>query len=294
MPAISAGEVAERAEQAAERLRDCDLCPRQCHVDRTGGETGLCGVGPSALVSSYGPHFGEERPLVGNGGSGTVFFAGCNLGCIFCQNDDISHGLSGREVDAGELATIFLSVQENGCHNLNLVTPSHVVPQWLEALALTMEGGFSLPVVYNTGGYDAVSTLQLLDGVVDIYMPDLKFMNGEVAERLAQAPDYPKTAKQAIHEMHRQVGDLEIDAHGVARRGLLVRHLVMPHNLAGSDEALRFLADEISRSTYVNIMGQYHPCHEAWKVNELRRRPTANEMDYAFEAAGRHGLTRLD
>ncbi len=294
MPTLDAAQLAERARAAHERLRACDLCPRGCGVDRTNGEVGFCRVGARAIVASYGPHFGEERPLVGRHGSGTVFFSGCNLACEFCQNEDISHGLAGGEVTGDELAAIFLTIQRNGCHNLNLVTPTHVVPQWLDALALARAHGFDLPVVYNTGGYDRVDTLQLLAGVVDIYMPDYKFTDEAVAERLAHAPDYPTFVQAALCEMHRQTGDLETDATGVAQRGLLVRHLVMPHDLAGSREAMRFLAREISAFTYVNIMGQYHPCYHANLHDDLRRRPTVDEMQAAYDAAREFGLTRLD
>jgi putative pyruvate formate lyase activating enzyme len=294
VPAISAAEVKQRAEAARARLASCDICPRRCGVNRLRGEKGYCGVGRDALVSSHGPHFGEERPLVGRGGSGTVFFAGCNLLCLFCQNDDISHGLAGRAVSEEELARVFLAVAAEGCHNLNLVTPSHVAPQILAALARAMDAGFDLPVVFNTGGYDALETLALFDGVVDIYMPDYKFADAQVAQRLAEAPDYPEVARAALREMHRQVGDLELTDSGLARRGLLVRHLVMPHDLAGTAGAMRFLAKSISRHTYVNIMGQYRPCHLAHEDLELRRRPTAMEIEHAFAVAREAGLWRFD
>jgi len=294
MPTLTAAQVAERGRKLLAGLNDCELCPRRCDVDRTRDKLGFCRIGRQAKVSSFGPHYGEERPLVGRGGSGTVFFAGCNLACVFCQNDDISHGLAGRPVDDEQLAAIFLSVQENGCENLNLVTPTHVVAQCATALALAMERGFTLPLVYNTGGYDGLEMLRLLDGVVDIYMPDLKFMDSGVATRLAAAPDYPVVATQAIREMHRQVGDLQIDARGVADRGLLVRHLVMPNDLAGTKAAMAFLAEQVSRNTYVNVMGQYHPCYQAFQHDDLRRRPTREEMEQAFEAARNAGLTRLD
>lgn len=294
MPILTATQIRKNAEQAVKRLADCNFCPRGCRVNRLAGELGYCRIGREALVSSYGPHFGEERLLVGRGGSGTVFFAGCNLLCVFCQNEDISHGLAGHAVSDVAMSEMFFSIQEYGCHNLNLVTPSHVVPQILSALAYAMENGFRLPVVYNTGGYDRLDTLRLLEGVVDIYMPDLKFMDVEVSEKMAQAPDYPAVAQAAIKEMHRQVGDLALDARGIARRGLLVRHLVMPNDLAGTQAAMGFLAAEVSRETYVNIMGQYRPCHEAFSYPEISRRPTRDEMERAFEAARQAGLTRLD
>lgn len=294
MPGITAAQMRERAEGAAAHLAACDLCPRCCGADRPAGELGFCGIGRHALVASYGPHFGEERPLVGRGGSGTVFFSGCNLLCVFCQNDDISHSRQGREVNAEQLAGIFLAVAAAGCHNLNLVTPTHVVPQIIEALSLALAEGFELPIVYNTGGYDSPGTLRLLDGVVDIYMPDYKFSDPEPAARYLGAADYPQIVRAALKEMHRQVGDLVIDDRGVAVRGLLVRHLVMPFGRAGSEAALRFLAKEISLLTYINIMGQYHPCCRARQYDELARRPFPEELAEACAAARRVGLTRLD
>jgi len=294
MPTVSAAQLRERAEQAAAKLAACDLCPRRCGVNRTAGELGFCGIGRRAVVASYGPHFGEERPLVGRGGSGTVFFSGCNLRCVFCQNDDISHGRQGREVDEAQLAGIFLAVAAAGCHNLNLVTPSHVAPQILGGVGLALVAGFDLPVVYNTGGYDTPETLRLLEGVVDIYMPDYKFSDPEPAERYLGAPDYPIVVRAALKEMHRQVGDLVIDDRGVAGRGLLVRHLVMPFGRADSEAALRFLAEEISPRTYTNIMDQYRPCHRARQFDELARRPFPEEMAEVYAAARRVGLTRLD
>ena len=270
------------------------MCPRDCRANRLANKEGYCRTGRYSLVSSFGPHFGEERPLVGREGSGALFFAGCNLGCVFCQNEDISHGMKGRAVRDEELANMFLALAKYGCHNLNLVTPSHVAPQILSALALALENGFNLPVVYNTGGYDSAETLALFDGVADIYMPDVKFNDAGVADRFAQAPDYPQVARAALKEMHRQVGDLEIDARGIARRGLLVRHLVLPFGLAGTAEVMNFLAAEISPRTYVNIMGQYRPCFHAYQFDQLSRRPTMVEIDQAVALAKEAGLTRLD
>jgi putative pyruvate formate lyase activating enzyme len=284
----------KRAALALERLEACDMCPRDCRANRLANKEGYCRTGRYSLVSSFGPHFGEERPLVGREGSGALFFAGCNLGCVFCQNEDISHGMKGRAVRDEELANMFLALAKYGCHNLNLVTPSHVAPQILSALALALENGFNLPVVYNTGGYDSAETLALFDGVADIYMPDVKFNDAGVADRFAQAPDYPQVARAALKEMHRQVGDLEIDARGIARRGLLVRHLVLPFGLAGTAEVMNFLAAEISPRTYVNIMGQYRPCFHAYQFDQLSRRPTMVEIDQAVALAKEAGLTRLD
>lgn len=246
------------------------------------------------MVSSAGSHFGEESPLVGTHGSGTIFFSGCNLLCSFCQNYDISHLREGSEVEADRLAGAMLQLARGGCHNINLVTPSHVVPQILEALVQAVEGGLHVPLVYNTGGYDSVETLTLLDGVVDIYMPDFKFWENAWAERLCGAGDYRERAMEALREMHRQVGDLEIDEAGVAVRGLLVRHLVMPGGTAGTEGVMRFLATEISRDTYVNVMDQYRPCWEAQKTPAVNRRISREEYEQALEAARKAGLHRLD
>jgi putative pyruvate formate lyase activating enzyme len=296
------GRLTQRAEAARRALESCHLCPRGCGARRLGGETGTCGTGRHAIVSSAFPHLGEEDCLRGRRGSGTVFFSLCNLRCSFCQNADISWLRSGEECDAEELASILLSLQDRGCHNINLVTPSHVVPQVIEAVAVAAARGLRLPIVYNTGGYDAAETLHLLDGVVDVYMPDFKFWRPETADRYARAPDYPEHARQAIREMHRQVGPLRFGPDGLARRGVLVRHLVVPSHTEESAAIFEWLAREISPDTYVNVMGQYHP---AWKVGEpdgegrirfpeINRRPRAWEMRAAYDAARRAGLWRLD
>jgi len=288
------GALRERAREAVERMRRCRLCPRECAVNRLEGEQGFCQTGRKAMVSSAGPHFGEESPLVGSHGSGTIFFSSCNLLCSFCQNYDISHLREGAEVGPDALAGAMLQLARGGCHNINLVTPSHVVPQILEALVPAVEGGLDVPLVYNTGGYDSVETLRLLDGVVDIYMPDFKFWDNAWAERFCYAGDYRERATEALREMHRQVGDLEIDEAGVAVRGLLVRHLVMPGGVAGTEEVMRFLAAEISRDTYVNVMDQYRPCWEANKTPAINRRITGKEYEEALDMARKAGLHRLD
>ncbi len=287
------GELARRAERAHELLAECAICPRECRVDRLSGAVGYCGGGAHALVCSAGPHFGEERPLVGTGGSGTIFFGGCSLGCVFCQNYEISHLRRGTEVGAEELANIMLGLQARGCHNINFVTPTHFVPQILAALDLAAGRGLDVPLVYNTGGYDSVETLRLLDGVVNIYMPDAKYADGEVAQRLSGAADYPEIMRAALTEMHRQVGDLDIGADGIARRGLLVRHLVLPGGLAGTREVMDFLAS-LSRDTYVNVMAQYRPCYRAHEYPEINRHLTAEEYREAVKAAIDAGLHRLD
>jgi putative pyruvate formate lyase activating enzyme len=263
-------------------------------VDRHHGERGLCRTGDQPVVASYGPHFGEEDPLVGSRGSGTIFFTHCNLYCIFCQNYEISHGGEGEEISIPDLAAMMILLQKKGCHNINFVTPSHQVYQILEALPPAIEAGLNVPLVYNTGGYDAVETLKLLDGVIDIYMPDFKFWDPAVAAELCQGADYPEVARQAFKEMHRQVGDLVLDENGVARRGLLVRHLVLPDGLAGTREVMEFLAREISPNTYVNVMGQYRPCGRASEHASLRKFLTGLEHVEAQRLAQEAGLTRLD
>jgi len=288
------GELAARAARARERLSPCRVCPRSCGADRAGGELGDCRVGARARVASHGPHHGEEPPLSGWRGSGTIFLSGCNLRCVFCQNHDISQRRDGRETSAPELAAMMLELEAAGCHNLNWVTPSHVVPQLLEALVLAAAHGLRLPIVYNTGSYDDLETLRLLDGVVDVYLPDLKYADGEAAERYSAAPDYPAVARAALREMHRQVGDLELDASGLAVRGVLVRHLVLPNGLAGTLSSMRFLAAELSPDTYVNVMDQYRPCFRAHEHPELARRATAAELEHATQAARRAGLRRVE
>ncbi|WP_243544409.1 radical SAM protein [Pseudodesulfovibrio tunisiensis] len=288
------GELAERARRAVERLASCDLCPRLCGADRTAGQVGFCGVGRKAVVAAFNPHFGEEAVLVGERGSGTVFFAGCNLGCVFCQNHDISH-----EPDAGlpatpaELAGVMLELQKQGCHNINFVTPSHVVPQILEALPIAADHGLRLPLVYNTGAYDTVETLELLDGVIDVYMPDVKVWSRHVAGEFLLAEDYPERARAAVREMFRQVGRLATDSDGVAMRGLLVRHLVLPDDLAGTKDWMRFLSG-LSPGVHVNIMGQYRPCGRAGEISGLDRIVTRCEYLRAVEAAKLAKLACLD
>jgi putative pyruvate formate lyase activating enzyme len=288
------GELFRRASALLSALARCELCPRRCRVNRLADERGFCRTGRHAVVSSAGPHFGEEEPLVGRSGSGTLFFAHCNLRCCFCQNFEISHQGVGREIRKEELADLMLSLQERGCCNVNFVSPSHVVAQIVEALPLAVDAGLRVPLVYNTGGYDAPETLRLVEGVFDIYMPDYKFTRGDVADELAGAEDYPLRVRQAVVEMHRQVGDLYLEEDGQATRGLLIRHLVLPHGLAGSEEACRWVACRISCNTYLNLMDQYRPCHDASAHKMLSRRTTVDEMQAAFRFAREHGLSRLD
>lgn len=295
LPLHRSGELKRRVEAAYDRLRSCTLCPRECGVNRLESAKGAgCRTGVRAVVSSFNPHFGEEAPLVGRGGSGTIFFAHCNLRCDFCQNYDISQLGHGREVEPEDLARMMLWLQEMGCHNINWVSPSHVVPQALAGLLIAAQAGLRLPIVYNTGGYDALSTLQVLDGVVDIYMPDMKYADAEVAWKFSHVRDYPRHNQEAVREMHRQVGDLVMDERGVAQRGLLVRHLVLPGGLAGTAEVVRFLAGEISANTYLNVMDQYRPCHRAHQLPPLDRRITRQEHQEAVQLALAAGLHRLD
>lgn len=286
-------QLRETAETLRRLLSPCRLCPQACGANRLGGELGRCGIGASPRVASAGPHFGEEPPLVGNRGSGTVFFSGCGLACLFCQNWAISHERAGFDLTEAELADMFLAIQAAGCVNLNLVTPTHQAHAIVSALADAVEGGFNLPVVWNCGGYESVPALRLLDGIVDIYLPDLKYGSNEVAERLSAAPNYVEITQQAIVEMYRQVGNLVIDPDGIARHGLLVRHLVLPNGLSGAPEVLRFLATEVSLDTYVNLMDQYRPCHQAESVADLARAITDLEYADALRAAARAGVVPL-
>lgn len=281
-----------RARQAVARLESCQICPRHCRVDRLKDEKGFCRIGRLSRVASYTPHFGEEAPLVGRGGSGTIFFAGCNLSCVFCQNYDISQMDQGQDVPAEVLARMMLRLRDSGCHNINFVTPTHVVPQILEALVLAGEEGLNIPLVYNSGGYDSAETLRLLDGIFDIYMPDMKYGSDELAIKYSHAPKYTEYAKSAIREMHRQVGDLVMDEDGIAVRGLLVRHLVLPEGSAGTAEVARFLSQEISKNTYLNIMAQYRPEYNACSHPELDRSITLQEYSEAVRLAAAAGLSR--
>jgi putative pyruvate formate lyase activating enzyme len=296
------GLLAERVAAGLRELEDCCACPRNCHVNRLANQTRVCHTGRHARVASAFPHFGEEDCLRGWNGSGTIFFGLCNLRCVFCQNWDISQQAAGAECPPGAIAERMLALQRCGCHNINFVTPEHVVPQVLEAIAAAIPRGLELPIVYNTSAYDSVESLKLLDGVVDIYMPDFKFWEPEAARRLAKAKDYPERAREAIREMHRQVGVLRFGPDGLARRGVLVRHLVMPGQSGEAEAIFRWLAEELSADTYVNIMGQYRPEHEVGQIArdgvakyaEIDRRPGHEEMARAYEAARRVGLWRID
>lgn len=291
---LSSHELWGKVRDAEAILKECTLCPRNCRVDRTAGEKGICKTGDRPFISSWGHHFGEERPLVGRFGSGTIFFSYCNLKCIFCQNWTISHLGEGNEVSIERLAEIMLEVQDMGCHNINLVTPTHQMPMILHSIAIASEKGLNIPIVYNCGGYESLDAIKILDGVIDIYMPDFKYSDPVMAMKYSKAKDYPQIAKAVIKEMHRQVGDLIIDEKGIALRGLLVRHLVLPGGIAGTEEVVRFIAEEISRDTYINIMDQYYPCYKAFEYPPLDRRITTEEYSAAINMAIKAGLKRID
>jgi putative pyruvate formate lyase activating enzyme len=289
----ASGELAIRANRARQHLKYCDLCARYCRVNRT-EKVGVCRTKTKARVASFNPHFGEENPLRGWRGSGTIFFSWCNLRCQYCQNYDISQRPAGDELEAAEIATMMLWLQKIGCHNINLVSPSHVVAQILEALIIAVEHGLKLPLVYNTGGYDSPESLALLDGVIDIYMPDMKYSDPQIALRMSRVKEYPRVNQAAVREMHRQVGDLVLDENGIAQRGLLIRHLVLPEDKAGSSKIFRFLAEEISTNTYLNVMAQYRPAFRARKFPPFDRPLKREEYQAALKLAQEAGLYRLD
>ncbi len=291
----SSGELQRRVERAWRHLENCDLCPHYCHINRRETVRGaVCRTGEKAVVHSFGPHHGEEGPLRGINGSGTIFFSWCNLRCVFCQNWDISQKGLGRETTPQGLATLMLELQEQGCHNINFVSPSHVVAQILAAVALAAAQGLHLPLVYNTGGYDSPEALALLDGVIDVYMPDMKYGDSTSARCYSRVRNYVEVNQAAIREMHRQVGDLVLDADGIAQRGLLIRHLLLPNDLANTETVLAFIAREISPDTYLNLMDQYHPCYRADEHPLLNRCISSAEYRRAQALAAQYGLRRLD
>ena len=286
------GILKKRKEELNKLLNKCHLCPRKCLVNRLQDEKGFCGAGKRVAVSSYNLHFGEEPPISGYRGSGTIFFTHCNLRCCFCQNYPISQLGNGQEVEISQLATMMVKLQKLGAHNINFVTPTHFVPQIVEALELAVREGLNIPLVYNSGGYDSVETLKLLDGIVDIYMPDAKYSNPQSAQTYSRAADYFEVNKKALLEMHRQVGDLKMDREGIAKQGLLIRHLVMPEDIVGSRGVLEFIARNISQNTYMSIMAQYHPAHLAFEFPELSRRISKTEYDAVLKMADELGLER--
>lgn len=283
---LANGALKKKADMLMSQLEDCTICPHHCQVNRSGGQLGYCHAGSDAEISGYGPHFGEETPLVGKCGSGTLFFSHCNLGCVYCQNWDTSHN-EGKKLSPRELADIMLKLQSQGCHNINLVSPSHYIPQIIAAVLEAAEQGLNIPLVYNSGGYDKITTLQNLNGLVDIYMPDFKYGDLSVGRRLSGVDDYTDITEKAIIEMHRQVGDLRMNRQGIARQGLLIRHLVLPGGLAGTERVMKFIADEISPYSYINIMDQYHPEFKASQYPGLDRRITSAEFQEAVLIAKR-------
>ncbi len=291
---LATGEFTRRVKSAQSMLSPCRCCARQCKIDRLNGKLGICQIGASAIVHSYGAHSGEEDPIRGWAGSGTIFFSGCNLQCVFCQNHQISQTQHGEIVNAEQLAAIMLELQDAGCHNINLVSPSHVGPQILAAIYQATQSGLCIPIVYNSGGFDSMEMLHLLDGIIDIYMPDMKYANSNLALEFSRVPNYPRVNKEIVREMHRQVGDLQINRYGLAERGLLIRHLVLPENIAGTDKIVRFIAGQISSATYINIMSQYHPAYQAEVHPPLDRTASQFEFHRALDWAMRAGLWRLD
>jgi putative pyruvate formate lyase activating enzyme len=286
------GELEQRIRLLKEVLQECHLCPRQCRINRLKGEVGYCEAGSELMISSAFPHFGEERPLVGYHGSGTIFLTHCNLRCVFCQNYDISHLGRGEPITLSEMARTMLRLQEMGCHNINFVTPTHYAPQIAESLLEAIRMGLQLPIVYNCSGYESIEVIQLLEGIVDIYMPDAKYMDEEYSKRFSNAPDYPDVLRKVLKEMHRQVGDLNINSMGIAERGLLIRHLVMPRDVSSSEAILKFIAEEISVHSYVNIMDQYRPDYRSHDYPEISRRITQKEYVEAIHFAKRFHLYR--
>ena len=279
------GKLNHRIQHLTEFLKECRLCPRGCGVNRLDGEVGVCQAGTELTVSSAFPHFGEESPLVGRHGSGTIFLTHCNLRCAFCQNYDISHLGNGERITSSDLARVMLRLQEMGCHNINFVTPTQYAPQILSSFPEAIEKGLRLPIVYNCSGYESLEVIRLLEGMVDIYMPDVKYLDEKHSKRFSNAPDYPEVVRQVLKEMHRQVGDLTMDSKGVAERGLLIRHLVMPNGVASSEAVLKFVAEEISVHSYVNVMDQYRPEYRANEYPEINRRITHKEYLEAIQWA---------
>jgi putative pyruvate formate lyase activating enzyme len=282
-----------RIDALFDSLKSCDICPRKCGVDRIKGEKGYCNLGTKAMISSYGPHFGEESVLVGTNGSGTIFFTSCNLSCVFCQNYEISHLREGEEISEEGLASVMIKLQNMGCHNVNLVSPTSHIPAIVKATKIARNIGLKIPLVYNTNSYDSVETLALLDGIIDIYMPDFKYSDDTLAKKYSDAPDYFGITKSAITEMQRQVGNLVTDENKIALKGLIIRHLIMPEGIAGTEKIVEFIVKKISTNAFLNIMDQYHPCFEAFKYPQISRRVTVKEYRDAILLAQRYGLKRI-
>ncbi|MBN1932832.1 MAG: radical SAM protein [Desulfobacterales bacterium] len=292
--AFQSGLLHEKVKSANKILNSCVLCPRECRINRIEGQLGICKTGKNAWLNAYKAHLGEETPLIGKNGSGTFFFTHCNLLCIFCQNYELSHEGRGKEISNSEMAEMMLILQEAECPNIHFISPTHVVPQILSALEIAVQKGLSIPLVYNSSGYESIETLKILDGIIDIYMPDFKFWDPDISEKLCSAYDYPEKARAAIIEMHRQVGDLVLDESGKAHRGLLLRHLIMPSGLAGTQNIMHFVAQEISPNTYVNIMPQFKPHGRSYEVKELMNCITEDDYADTLKAAREAGIHRID
>ncbi len=285
-------DIKERIETAYALLENCVVCPRKCKVNRLKGEKGFCGVGQNLKVASYNVHYGEEPPISGTKGSGTIFFSGCNLRCLYCQNFPISQMRHGKEITTHKLADMMLYLQSKGCHNINLVTPTHFVPQILKGLSFAWEKGFNLPLVYNTSGYESSESLKLLEGVIDVYLPDMRYSNNRIAKKLSSVSNYVEVNRKAIRQMYQQVGNLVTDEWGVARKGLIIRHLILPNNLAGSEETFRFIKQKIHQDVYVSLMGQYFPSFKAGNLVSINRKITSEEYESAVKSFFKSGLSR--
>jgi len=285
-------DIRERMQKASALLEKCTLCPRRCGVNRLEGQVGFCGVAGKPKVASHNVHLGEEPPISGTRGSGTIFFSGCNMRCKYCQNFPISQLRHGREISTRELADIMLNLESRGCHNVNLVTPSHLVPQILEALSYAWDEGFDLPLIYNSSGYDSVDSLKLLEGVIDVYLPDMRYSDDRPAREFSSADDYVEVNRGAIKEMYRQVGNLATDEQGLATKGLIIRHLILPHDVAGSAQTFRFIRQEVSPDAYVSLMGQYFPSFDAAGCVLIDRKITPVEYETAVESFLASGLSK--
>jgi putative pyruvate formate lyase activating enzyme len=284
------GKLKSIIEEAFKMLESCCICPRECKVNRLNDKKGFCRIGLKPKLCSFMPHHGEEPPISGTRGSGAIFFSGCNMSCLYCQNYEFSQLDEGREVEFEELATFMLQLQALGCHNINLVTPTHIIPQILKSLELAIPKGLKIPVVYNTGGYELPEMIKLLDGIVDIYLPDMRYADNEMAIKYSSAPKYPRFNQAALKEMHRQVGVAEIDEEGIIRKGIIIRHLVLPNNISGTDKIMRFIAEELSKDTYISLMSQYSPCYKADQFQEISRRITEQEYEVALAGMEKYGL----
>jgi len=287
----SKGALDKAIDAAFSMLESCCICPRRCKVNRLKNEQGFCKTGLLPKVCSFMPHHGEEPPISGTRGSGTIFFSHCNLNCVYCQNYEFSQQGQGREVEFADLAGFMLELQNMGCHNINLVTPTHVMPQILKALKIAVEKGLKVPIVYNTGGYELPEAIKLLEGIVDIYLPDARYADNETAIKYSSAPDYPKYNKFAIKEMQQQVGVARIDKEGIIQRGLIIRHLVLPNHLSGTEKVMRFIAEEVSPETYISLMSQYLPYYQASNFQDIARRLTQEEYEEAKEIMYKYGLS---